>query len=138
MHEAAAKAIVYNAMQPLKLRVGIEISSNNVRFMLSGFTFACSCVGTGQFLAEESPSGCLWDIKVRNIILPASLPFIQGGGQLILMFGVGLFSAPVTNTLANVAVTAPVLPDIIPTAQLEGVNPAVMVFYHGISRLFTM
>ena len=65
-------------------------------------------------------------------------PLIRGGGWLLLFTGVGLFGALVTNAMANVAAAALILPIVIPMAQLEGVNPAVIALCLGMATSFAM
>ena len=65
-------------------------------------------------------------------------PLIQGGGWLLLFIGVGVFGALVTNAMANVAAAALVLPIVIPMAQLEGVNPAILALCLGMATSFAM
>ena len=66
------------------------------------------------------------------------LPLVEGGGWLILFIGVGIFGALVTNAMANVAAAALILPIVIPLAQLEGVNPAVMALCLGTATSFAL
>jgi sodium-dependent dicarboxylate transporter 2/3/5 len=65
-------------------------------------------------------------------------PLVQGGGWLLLFVGVGVFGALVTNAMANVAAAALILPIVIPMAQLEGVNPAVLALCLGMATSFAM
>ena len=65
-------------------------------------------------------------------------PLVKGGGWLLLFIGVGLFSAIVTNAMANVAAAALILPIVIPLAQLEGVDPRVLALCLGMSTSFAM
>jgi sodium-dependent dicarboxylate transporter 2/3/5 len=65
-------------------------------------------------------------------------PLVQGGGWLVLFIGVAIFGALVTNAMANVAAAALILPIVIPMAQLEGVNPAVLALCLGMSTSFAM
>ncbi len=65
-------------------------------------------------------------------------PLVQGGGWLVLFIGVGVFGALVTNAMANVAAAALILPIVIPMAQLEGVNPAVIALCLGTATSFAM
>jgi len=65
-------------------------------------------------------------------------PLVQGGGWLLLFVGVGIFGALVTNAMANVAAAALILPIVIPMAQLEGVNPAVLALCLGMATSFAM
>ncbi len=66
------------------------------------------------------------------------LPFVQGGGWLLLFVGIGVFSALVTNVMANVAAAALLLPIAIPLAQLEGVDPRVIALCLGMCTSFAM
>lgn len=65
-------------------------------------------------------------------------PLVKNGGWLLLFIGVGIFGALVTNAMANVAAAALILPIVIPMAQLEGVNPAVMALCLGMATSFAM
>ncbi len=65
-------------------------------------------------------------------------PLIQGKGWLVLFVGVGVFGALVTNAMANVAAAALILPIVIPMAQLEGVNPAILALGLGMATSFAM
>jgi sodium-dependent dicarboxylate transporter 2/3/5 len=65
-------------------------------------------------------------------------PLVQGGGWLMLFVGVAVFGALVTNAMANVAAAALILPIVIPMAQLEGVNPAVLALCLGMATSFAM
>jgi sodium-dependent dicarboxylate transporter 2/3/5 len=65
-------------------------------------------------------------------------PLIKGGGWLLLFSGVAIFGALVTNAMANVAAAALVLPIVLPMAQLEGVNPAVIALCLGTATSFAM
>ena len=65
-------------------------------------------------------------------------PLVQGGGWLVLFIGVAVFGALVTNAMANVAAAALILPIVIPMAQLEGVNPTVMVLCLGMATSFAL
>jgi sodium-dependent dicarboxylate transporter 2/3/5 len=65
-------------------------------------------------------------------------PLVQGGGWLVLFTGVAIFGAMVTNAMANVAAAALILPIVIPMAQLEGINPAVLALCLGMSTSFAM
>lgn len=65
-------------------------------------------------------------------------PLVQGGGWLLLFAGVGLFSALVTNAMANVAAAALILPIVIPIAILEGVDPTVLALCLGTATSFAM
>ncbi len=66
------------------------------------------------------------------------MPFVQGGGWLLLFVGVGVFSALVTNVMANVAAAALILPIVIPLAQLQGVDPRVLALCLGMCTSFAM
>ena len=65
-------------------------------------------------------------------------PFVKGGGWMLLFIGVAVFGALVTNAMANVAAAALILPIVIPMAQLEGVNPAVLALCLGTATSFAM
>jgi sodium-dependent dicarboxylate transporter 2/3/5 len=65
-------------------------------------------------------------------------PLVQGGGWLLIFIGVAVFGALVTNAMANVAAAALILPIVIPMAQLEGVNPAVIALCLGMATSFAM
>ncbi|MBF0202567.1 MAG: DASS family sodium-coupled anion symporter [Desulfamplus sp.] len=65
-------------------------------------------------------------------------PLIQGKGWLVLFVGVGVFSAIVTNAMANVAAAALILPIVIPMAMLEGVDPRVLALCLGMATSFAM
>jgi len=65
-------------------------------------------------------------------------PLVKGGGWLLLFIGVAIFGALVTNAMANVAAAALILPIVIPMAQLEGVNPAVLALCLGTATSFAM
>jgi sodium-dependent dicarboxylate transporter 2/3/5 len=65
-------------------------------------------------------------------------PLVQGGGWLALFIGVAVFGALVTNAMANVAAAALILPIVIPMAQLEGTNPAVLALCLGMATSFAM
>ena len=65
-------------------------------------------------------------------------PLVQGGGWLLLFVGVGIFSALVTNAMANVAAAALILPVVIPMAQREGVDPIVLALCLGMATSFAM
>ena len=65
-------------------------------------------------------------------------PLIQGGGWLLLLGGVAVFGALVTNAMANVAAAALILPIVIPMAQLEGVDPRVIALGLGTATSFAM
>lgn len=53
-------------------------------------------------------------------------PLVEGKGWLVLLAGVCVFGALVTNAMANVAAAALILPIVIPLAELEGVDPRVL------------
>ena len=63
-------------------------------------------------------------------------PLVKGGGWLLLLVGVGVFGALVTNAMANVAAAALILPIVIPLAQLEGVDPRVLALGLGMCTSF--
>jgi sodium-dependent dicarboxylate transporter 2/3/5 len=65
-------------------------------------------------------------------------PLVKGGGWLLLLGGVAVFGALVTNAMANVAAAALILPIVIPLAQLEGVNPKVIALGLGMATSFAM
>jgi len=65
-------------------------------------------------------------------------PLVKGGGWLLLFVGVAVFGALVTNAMANVAAAALILPIVLPMAQLEGVNPAVLALCLGTATSFAM
>lgn len=65
-------------------------------------------------------------------------PLVREGGWLLLFIGVAVFGALVTNAMANVAAAALILPIVIPMAQLEGVNPAVITLCLGMATSFAM
>lgn len=65
-------------------------------------------------------------------------PFVKGGGWLLLFGGVAVFGALVTNTMANVAAAALILPIVIPMAKLEGVDPRVLAMCLGTATSFAM
>jgi sodium-dependent dicarboxylate transporter 2/3/5 len=56
----------------------------------------------------------------------AFFPLVEGKGWLVLLGGVCVFGALVTNAMANVAAAALILPIVIPLAELEGVDPRVL------------
>lgn len=56
----------------------------------------------------------------------AFFPLVEGKGWLVLLGGVCVFGALVTNAMANVAAAALILPIVIPLAELEGVDPRVI------------
>ena len=63
-------------------------------------------------------------------------PLVQGKGWLLLLGGVCVFGALVTNAMANVAAAALILPVVIPLAQLEGIDPRVLALGLGTSTSF--
>jgi sodium-dependent dicarboxylate transporter 2/3/5 len=65
-------------------------------------------------------------------------PLVKGQGWLILFIAVGVFSALVTNAMANVAAAALILPIVIPLAQLEGVDPRILALCMGMATSFAM
>ena len=65
-------------------------------------------------------------------------PLVEGGGWLLLLVGVSVFGALVTNAMANVAAAALILPIVIPLAQLEGVDPRVITLGLGMATSFAM
>jgi sodium-dependent dicarboxylate transporter 2/3/5 len=65
-------------------------------------------------------------------------PLVQGGGWLLLLSGMAIFGALVTNAMANVAAAALILPIVIPMAQLEGVNPVILALGLGCATSFAM
>jgi len=65
-------------------------------------------------------------------------PLVEGRGWLVLLGGVCVFGALVTNTMANVAAAALILPIVIPLAQLEGVDPRVLALGLGTATSFAM
>ncbi|KIX15796.1 SLC13 family permease [Dethiosulfatarculus sandiegensis] len=65
-------------------------------------------------------------------------PLVQGGGWIILLSGVCVFGALVTNVMANVAAAAMILPIVLPLAQLEGVDPRIMALGLGTATSFAM
>lgn len=65
-------------------------------------------------------------------------PLVQGKGWLVLFVGISVFGALVTNAMANVAAAALILPIVIPMAQLEGVNPAILALGLGMATSFAM
>ena len=65
-------------------------------------------------------------------------PLVKGGGWLLLLGGVAVFGALVTNAMANVAAAALILPIVIPLAQLEGVDPRVIALGLGMATSFAM
>jgi sodium-dependent dicarboxylate transporter 2/3/5 len=65
-------------------------------------------------------------------------PLVEGKGWLVLLGGVCVFGALVTNAMANVAAAALILPIVIPLAQLEGVDPRVLALGLACSTSFAM
>lgn len=65
-------------------------------------------------------------------------PLVEGRGWLVLLGGVCVFSALVTNAMANVAAAALILPIVIPLAQLEGVDPRVLALGLACATSFAM
>ena len=65
-------------------------------------------------------------------------PLVEGKGWLVLLGGVCVFSALVTNAMANVAAAALILPIVIPLAQLEGVDPRVLALGLACATSFAM
>lgn len=65
-------------------------------------------------------------------------PLVDGKGWLVLLGGVCIFGALVTNAMANVAAAALILPIVIPLAQLEGVDPRVMALGLGTATSFAL
>jgi sodium-dependent dicarboxylate transporter 2/3/5 len=65
-------------------------------------------------------------------------PLVEGKGWLVLLGGVGVFGALVTNAMANVAAAALILPIVIPLAQLEGVDPRVLALGLACATSFAM
>ncbi|MDY6861544.1 MAG: DASS family sodium-coupled anion symporter, partial [Thermodesulfobacteriota bacterium] len=65
-------------------------------------------------------------------------PLVKGGGWLLLFISVGVFSAIITNAMANVAAAALILPIVIPIAQLEGVDPRIIALCLGMATSFAM
>ncbi len=65
-------------------------------------------------------------------------PLVDGRGWLVLLAGVCVFGALVTNAMANVAAAALILPIVIPLAQLEGVDPRVMALGLACATSFAM
>ncbi|MBU2488671.1 MAG: DASS family sodium-coupled anion symporter [Proteobacteria bacterium] len=66
------------------------------------------------------------------------LPYVKGGGWLLLFAGVGVFGALVTNAMANVAAAALILPIVIPMAVAQGVDPRILALCLGMSTSFAM
>jgi sodium-dependent dicarboxylate transporter 2/3/5 len=65
-------------------------------------------------------------------------PLVEGKGWLVLVGGVCIFGALVTNAMANVAAAALILPIVIPLAQLEGVDPRVLALCLACATSFAM
>ncbi len=65
-------------------------------------------------------------------------PLVDGKGWLVLLGGVCVFGALVTNAMANVAAAALILPIVIPLAQLEGVDPRVLALGLACATSFAM
>jgi sodium-dependent dicarboxylate transporter 2/3/5 len=65
-------------------------------------------------------------------------PLVEGKGWLVLLAGVCVFGALVTNAMANVAAAALILPIVIPLAQLEGVDPRVLALGLACATSFAM
>jgi solute carrier family 13 (sodium-dependent dicarboxylate transporter), member 2/3/5 len=65
-------------------------------------------------------------------------PLIKSGGWLLLFIGVGVLSALATNTMANVAAAALILPIAIPLAQMEGVDPRIIALCLATATSFAM
>ena len=65
-------------------------------------------------------------------------PLVDGNGWLVLLAGVCVFGALVTNAMANVAAAALILPIVIPLAQLEGVDPRVLALGLACATSFAM
>ncbi len=68
----------------------------------------------------------------------AFFPMVEGRGWLVLLAGVCVFGALVTNAMANVAAAALILPIVIPLAQLEGVDPRVLALGLACATSFAM
>ena len=68
----------------------------------------------------------------------AFFPLVEGKGWLVLLGGVCVFGALVTNAMANVAAAALILPIVIPLAQLEGVDPRVLALSLACATSFAM
>ncbi len=66
------------------------------------------------------------------------MPYIKGGGWLLLFVGVGVFGALVTNVMANVAAAALIMPIVIPMAQAQGVDPRIIALCLGMATSFAM
>jgi sodium-dependent dicarboxylate transporter 2/3/5 len=65
-------------------------------------------------------------------------PLVEGKGWLVLLGGVCVFGALVTNAMANVAAAALILPIVIPLAELEGVDPRVLALGLACATSFAM
>lgn len=65
-------------------------------------------------------------------------PLVEGRGWLVLLAGVCVFGALVTNAMANVAAAALILPIVIPLAELEGVDPRVLALGLACATSFAM
>jgi len=65
-------------------------------------------------------------------------PLVEGKGWLVLLAGVCVFGALVTNAMANVAAAALILPIVIPLAELEGVDPRVLALGLACATSFAM
>ncbi len=65
-------------------------------------------------------------------------PLVEGRGWVVLLGGVCVFGALVTNAMANVAAAALILPIVIPLAQLEGVDPRVLALGLACATSFAM
>lgn len=63
-------------------------------------------------------------------------PFFEGRGWLPLLFAVGVFSALLTNLMANVAAAALILPIAIPLALMEGIDPTFLAMTLGMWTSF--
>ncbi len=68
----------------------------------------------------------------------AFFPLVEGKGWLVLLGGVCVFGALVTNAMANVAAAALILPIVIPLAELEGVDPRVLALGLACATSFAM
>jgi sodium-dependent dicarboxylate transporter 2/3/5 len=68
----------------------------------------------------------------------AFFPLVEGRGWLVLLAGVCVFGALVTNAMANVAAAALILPIVIPLAELEGVDPRVLALGLACATSFAM
>lgn len=63
-------------------------------------------------------------------------PFFEGKGWLVLLVGVGVFAAIMTNLMANIAAAALILPIAIPLAVMEGVDPTIVAMALGMWTSF--